>query len=407
MFARLEQAACLLHKECRWRKPDMFLCTCLYDLGGSRTYKQHICSRCLLLIPSLVTLIIFLLRSNMNIDQDSPSVDMDVNDLTQFPPCRERPPFRHAQPQQIRTTQYQRGSIPQHQGASSTWPQQASNNQKNNSSTIERCFHPGCSKQPVPFAGHTAFKCRHCTYRYCSDCVDTMFDRGVQLSQDASWPPICWNRTCRRAINVENVLELLSKATRAKIDRLLPERNAKMPLYCANIRCTDHGNTFLMDMQHLERRVMVDCRVCHTWTCSACRANMVDHDGDDIICRENDHLAVMDEAHETRGYKGKDRETNRAATVFNDVSGSQAEAEAEADSYRHYQVCPKCRTAVQKSEGCSHMDCPQCKTEFCFVCGAEDDQWNFCNCPAPNYGPCLRCGAEYDESGECRCPLNR
>lgn len=78
---------------------------------------------------------------------------------------------------------------------------------------------------------------------------------------------------------------------------------------------------------------------------------MVDHDGDDIICRENDHLAVMDEAHETRGYKGKDRETNRAATVFNDVSGSQAEAEAEADSYRHYQVCPKCTYRCSKIGG--------------------------------------------------------
>lgn len=31
--------------------------------------------------------------------------------------------------------------------------------------------------------------------------------------------------------------------------------------------------------------------------------------------------------------------------------------------------CPCCLIKVEKSEGCSHMQCPRCGTHFCFRCG--------------------------------------
>lgn len=34
-------------------------------------------------------------------------------------------------------------------------------------------------------------------------------------------------------------------------------------------------------------------------------------------------------------------------------------------------VCPNCRNAIERSEGCFHMNCTQCGTHFCYECGQE------------------------------------
>jgi len=33
--------------------------------------------------------------------------------------------------------------------------------------------------------------------------------------------------------------------------------------------------------------------------------------------------------------------------------------------------CPGCGIVVEKTQGCNHMTCTKCKTEFCYVCGAD------------------------------------
>ncbi|KAL6946964.1 hypothetical protein ACO0QE_001820 [Hanseniaspora vineae] len=35
--------------------------------------------------------------------------------------------------------------------------------------------------------------------------------------------------------------------------------------------------------------------------------------------------------------------------------------------------CPKCRTVIEKSEGCNKMKCPMCGIAFCFLCGEDLD----------------------------------
>ena len=34
-------------------------------------------------------------------------------------------------------------------------------------------------------------------------------------------------------------------------------------------------------------------------------------------------------------------------------------------------VCPNCRNAIERSEGCFHMNCTLCGTHFCYECGEE------------------------------------
>uniref|UniRef100_A0A4W6ELG8 RBR-type E3 ubiquitin transferase n=1 Tax=Lates calcarifer TaxID=8187 RepID=A0A4W6ELG8_LATCA len=36
---------------------------------------------------------------------------------------------------------------------------------------------------------------------------------------------------------------------------------------------------------------------------------------------------------------------------------------------RNAQKCPQCRIHIQRTEGCDHMTCTQCNTNFCYRCG--------------------------------------
>jgi hypothetical protein len=38
------------------------------------------------------------------------------------------------------------------------------------------------------------------------------------------------------------------------------------------------------------------------------------------------------------------------------------------DNCKH---CPRCSQSIEKSEGCNHMTCSSCRTEFCNICNQE------------------------------------
>ena len=38
---------------------------------------------------------------------------------------------------------------------------------------------------------------------------------------------------------------------------------------------------------------------------------------------------------------------------------------------------PECRLIIVKREGCDHITCPQCKYEFCYVCGEDWDESHY------------------------------
>lgn len=39
-----------------------------------------------------------------------------------------------------------------------------------------------------------------------------------------------------------------------------------------------------------------------------------------------------------------------------------------------WKLCPKCRVVIERTTGCKHMQCPRCRTAFCYRCGRTWEQ---------------------------------
>ena len=55
---------------------------------------------------------------------------------------------------------------------------------------------------------------------------------------------------------------------------------------------------------------------------------------------------------------------------------TQEEKASEAYLNKHSTKCPTCSARCQKTMGCNHMECFQCKTHFCYLCSAWLDKQN-------------------------------
>nr|XP_032808967.1 probable E3 ubiquitin-protein ligase RNF217 isoform X1 [Petromyzon marinus] len=90
----------------------------------------------------------------------------------------------------------------------------------------------------------------------------------------------------------------------------------------------------------------VQCPKCHVLWCFACHAPW--HEG--VSCKD---------------YRGGDKLLQRWAGQVN-VQGQ-----------RNAQKCPRCKVHIQKTEGCNHMICSQCETNFCYRCGERYRELRF------------------------------
>jgi len=159
------------------------------------------------------------------------------------------------------------------------------------------CYFPECGQNLEPAEDHPAFECPRCSHRYCAEYMESMFNHAI--GYDSIWPPRCHDTECDRSITVNDAPDLLSQALRAKIEAKLPEKIAVKKLFCGNPRCTKEGNTFLLDILQLKRRVVVDCKICHTWTCSDCGRSGFHHTGSEWSCDEDDTQKEIQEAHDS------------------------------------------------------------------------------------------------------------
>ncbi|EXJ73442.1 uncharacterized protein A1O5_03202 [Cladophialophora psammophila CBS 110553] len=171
-----------------------------------------------------------------------------------------------------------------------------------------------------------------CNHSYCKPCLTTLITTALQT--ESSFPPKC----CLTEIPLQTVLLSLDSKQR----EIYKEKAAEYAIapqerwYCPNTKCLKW-----IPPSKLQRiRILnLKCPHCATKICSVCRG-----------------LAHRDSADCPQDY-------GLEATIML----------AELEGWRR---CFKCRTMVERTQGCRHMTC-KCGAQFCYSCGAK---WRSCSC---------------------------
>ena len=178
-----------------------------------------------------------------------------------------------------------------------------------------------------------------CRFKVCDECLKTYITLKVT---DGIVHIECPNDSgrCQGHIHRNEIRDRLSDDMREKYDRFLVDANAdpsqKTCPSCSKIYTVDK-ELLKSDSKTLKKGLKVICSHCELEWCFLCQAPF----HTDITCKE----------------------FRKGDLVLRKWAKEVCKGKANA------QRCPKCKTYIQKSDGCDHMKCTQCQTDFCYRCG--------------------------------------
>ena len=176
--------------------------------------------------------------------------------------------------------------------------------------------------------------CQHSHRTVCYDCV--YYNIVMLLGSSISNPMMCPELICAARLNPEDVRQILTyhenMALLNKYDTYLT--NALLEAMPEFIWCAYGCGSGQL---HPNFSPQVDCIVCNRSTCFFHHVPW--HEG--LTCEEYDILGSSDEAVTLKYLKTFAKQ------------------------------CPKCKVNIEKNQGCDHMTCARCWTEFCWDCLAK------------------------------------
>lgn len=182
-----------------------------------------------------------------------------------------------------------------------------------------------------------------CGHTWCQDCLN--INVRLSLINRQSFPPRCCS--VDEGIDISAIQTYLNPSVLQRWLEVDEEFSTNNPMYCSGLGC----GAFI-PVRSYNASQWVICSRCHEQTCIECRASRSDHITPDkhpgIISAENQELA------EDQGW----------------------------------QQCPnpRCRAIFAKTDGCDHITCTECRTDFCYECGgklfgaADRDPGASCTC---------------------------
>ena len=174
-----------------------------------------------------------------------------------------------------------------------------------------------------------------CKHFYCRECLKDGFQFAVRNKN--------LFRCCGRSHRMTEGLGLDKTSMDIYAETYL-ELTTKNPLFCSNVRCSK-----LLPETTAFAGEIVTCMHCQTKTCKQCKNQA--HPGAE--CQEDKEITAVKQLAVQKGWK----------------------------------ACPGCEQLVEKTEGCSHITCPRCGTDFCYRCARK---WEDCcgSCPRQaGHGP--------------------
>ncbi|KAL6652119.1 hypothetical protein ACP70R_011044 [Stipagrostis hirtigluma subsp. patula] len=178
-----------------------------------------------------------------------------------------------------------------------------------------------------------------CQHLFCVKCMETLCRMHVQ--EGSVFQLVCPDTKCNASIPPYVLKKLLSKEEFERWDRLVLQKTLDSMsdvVYCPRcvIGCLEDENN------------NAQCPECSFIFCSFCKGPC--HPGKQCLTPQQKILL--------RQAPGRMTEREIAQEMLN-----------IKELYKDVRLCPKCRMAIAKTEGCNKMVCGSCGQYFCFRCG--------------------------------------
>ncbi|CAK7206376.1 hypothetical protein SEUCBS139899_009168 [Sporothrix eucalyptigena] len=213
-------------------------------------------------------------------------------------------------------------------------------------------------------------ECQH-DRNACAPCLKLMCEAAIQ--GDRLDDLVCPEPQCRQRFTRDTIRQHVSAESLRLYDKkLVFAAMARNPSFrwC---RC-GYGQLHEVGEAHPEWT----CAVCHERHCFVCRDDEVDADGNlcEHLRRANYGRAmarVRDEHERTRLTSEAAAQQRRAAQIAVGRLAVQARENTRGTQMviaTTAKRCPRlgCNAPIQRDEGCAHMTCRRCRTEFCWSC---------------------------------------
>ncbi|KAK0716183.1 hypothetical protein B0H67DRAFT_554540 [Lasiosphaeris hirsuta] len=177
-----------------------------------------------------------------------------------------------------------------------------------------------------------------CGHTYCPDCFETFCFSNANNGNSKSNTPIACagdSDTCHHPLSPAELQDHLpSRTFEELLEASFASHIRRHPETFRSCPTADCNQLYRSSAASSPSKRIFTCPQCLTAVCTACHAS---HQG--MTCAE--HIDM--------------------------VSGGYAALE-EAKKRLGIKDCPKCKTSIEKTEGCNHMTCVGCKTHICWKC---------------------------------------
>ncbi|KAK1547609.1 hypothetical protein CPAR01_01576 [Colletotrichum paranaense] len=175
-----------------------------------------------------------------------------------------------------------------------------------------------------------------CGHVYCRDCFEN-FCQSIVGNGESGIRCLADEAGCNALFSLQELQDYLSSLTFEELLASAVTSHVKSRpnefRWCPTPDCQTIYRPTLQGPPKL-----FSCRGCSNTICSSCN---VDHRGK--TCAEHKHI----------------------------TSGAAADADRNFDKVKKQlgiKDCPRCKTSIQKSDGCNHITCSACKAHICWVC---------------------------------------
>jgi E3 ubiquitin-protein ligase RNF14 len=211
--------------------------------------------------------------------------------------------------------------------------------------------------------------CLPCNHEFCTTCIQRYFELKVdELNQKRDNPFICPISSCRHILPiVKCVKPHLSKDNMVKVRKWYV--NLTYPPCYSLPECLRRDCSGCVHKASIDSN-LIYCEDCMTRWCELCLKRVKDdvHDDKDCdvsLCIEfcQRYLAANEESKKQCEEKWPFVKLY-AHSQIHDLTAIQW-------VQKNGQVCPGCKSGIERSEGCFHIQCSICDIHFCYECGVQ------------------------------------